>query len=166
MTLSMSSQTTTTPKQDRRIKAIFTPEKIIDISKGLSNEERQRLQIDSLQKIIALKENIIEQLKQEHLTTLTEIAKSNTIAKESTEEVDKISDEQLKKERFKWAGLHLYGGFETPKIDFRNIELNMELMYEFERFEFGVKGIGGATEQLDKTEFVFDYFIKVRYKFF
>lgn len=165
MTLSMLSQNTdTTKEQKKRIKQVFTPEKIIDISKGLSNEQRQSVQIDSLQKIIDAKDKIISDLKAEHLKTLTEIAKSNKVVKETTSEVDSISDHQLKKERFRWKGLHLYGGVEIPDFNFESTQINSELMYELEKVEFGFKA---AFQQLEpESGLKFATFIKLRYKFF
>lgn len=156
----------TTPQQKKRIEEIFTPEKIVEVSKGLSNEQRQKLEIDSLLKIIIFKDDIIEQIREEHVKTLTEIAKANAIAKETTKEVDEISDEQLRKERFKWKGLHLYGGIEVPNFEFNSISINTELMYELERIEFGLKGSFEQNTISVDTNYEFIYYLKLRYKFF
>lgn len=161
-----SQNTDITPKQKERIDSIFTAEKIIQISKGLSNEERQRDSIISLQKKIKSLNEIIDKLKEEHVKTLTDIAKSNAIAKEATKEVDDISDEQLKRERLKWAGLHLYGGIEAPKFDFDNLEINSELMYEFRKFHFGIKTAFQQQQNINSNSLNFQYFLKLRYKFF
>ena len=168
----LSQTTNITELQKERIKALFTPAKIIEISKAISNEERQAKEIDSLHAIIDFKENVIEELKKEHLKTLTEIAKFNKVAKETTETVDDISDNQLKKERNRWKGLHLYAGIEIPEIKFTNPEFNSELMYELERFEFGLRAAANSIIVFDpitnteKTEYKFNYFLKLRYKFF
>lgn len=168
----LSQVTNITKEQKNRIKTIFTPARIIEISKGISNEERQVKEIDSLQKIIDFKDSVIEELKKEHLKTLTEIAKFNKTAKETTEVVDDISDNQLKKERNRWKGLHLYAGLEIPEIKFTNPEFNSELMYELERFEFGLRAAANPITVFDpvinteKTEYKFNYFLKLRYKFF
>ena len=162
----LSQTTNITKLQKERIKAVFTPAKIIDISKAISNEERQAKEIDSLHAIIDFKENVIEELKKEHLKTLVEIAKYNETAKETTEIVDDISDNQLKKERNRWKGLHLYAGVETPKFEFTQIYFNTELMYELEKFEFGLKGEVSPSLIPESTEYEFTYFLKLRYKFF
>lgn len=155
-----------TKLQKERIEAVFTPKKIIDISKAISNEERQKKDIDSLQKIIDFKEEIIDDLKKEHLKTLTEIAINNNTAKEATGVVDDISDNQLKKERSKWKGLHLYAGIEVPQMKFTTLIFNSELMYELERFEFGIKGAVNPVTILNDTKYEFNYYLKLRYKFF
>ncbi len=161
------SQTTNITKQQKsRINNIFTPSKIIDISKGISNEERQVKEIDSLQAIIDFKDNVIEELKKEHLKTLTEIAKHNKTAEETTNLVDDISDNELKKERNRWRGLHLYAGIEVPEFEFNRMLLNTELMYEMERIEFGFRGGINQTFISDETGYEFNYFLKLRYKFF
>jgi len=161
----LSQNTDITKEQKKRIKEVFTPEKIIDISKGLSNEQRQAIQIDSLQKMLDEKDKIIEALKEKHLETLTEIAKNNQIIRETTSQVDSISDHQLKKERFRWKGLHLYGGVEIPDFELQTTQFNAELMYEFERFEFGLKA---AVQQLEPNTsgLQFTPLVKLRYKFF
>ena len=155
-----------TDNQKKRIDSIFTAEKIISISKGLSNEKIQDSvkkvrdnQIKELQKKVTL-------LKKEHTQTLIEIAKHNTIAKETSTEVDEVSDEQLKKERFKWAGIHLYSGVEIPKFEFNNINFNTELRYEFEKFEIGIKGDYTLVPLIDKSEYQFDYYLKMSFKIF
>lgn len=145
---------------------ILSAEKVIDQAKIIEDWIRQKKAIDSLQNIIDFKENVIEELKKEHLKTLVEIAKYNEIAKETTNIVDDISDNQLKKERNRWKGLHLYGGIETPKFKFTQIYFNTELMYELEKFEFGLKGEVSPSLIPENTEYEFNYFLKLRYKFF
>lgn len=166
MHLTLSQTTNITKLQKERIESVFTPAKIIDISKAISNEERQVREIDSLQIIIDFKEKVIEQLKQEHLKTLVGIAKHNETAKETTETVDDISDNQLKKERNRWKGLHLYAGVEIPKFKFTQINFNTELMYELEKVEFGIRGAVEQSIVLESTKYEFNYFLKLRYKFF
>lgn len=148
--------------QKNRIKDIFTPEKIIDISKGLSNEKNQDSIIklrDSQIKELELK---VKSLSEEHLKTLQEIAKQNSIAIETTNQVDSISQKQLKKERFKWKGLHLYIGAEVPEISVNNTIINSELMYEFSKIEFGLKGEVNSVSGNSN----FNYLLKLRYKIF
>jgi len=108
----------------------------------------------------------IEALREEHKNTLISIAKENKVAKDSSKEVDSISDEQLKKEKFKWKGLHLYGGGEVPSFDFQKTRLNTELMYEMEKIEFGLKGELLPSNIEAEPGYKFTYFLKVRYKIF
>jgi hypothetical protein len=127
----------------------------------------QRIAIDSLQSIIKQKESIIQSLKEEHLKTLTEIALNNSKAQETTVVVDDISDNQLKKERKRFLGLHFYAGVEVPRLfEFKELGFNTELMYELERFEFGIKGAVFPITINNSTNYEFNYFLKIRYKFF
>lgn len=160
----MLSQTTSiTKEQESRLNSILTPEKIIDISKGLSNEKRQAIVIDSLQdKIDALKD-VIEKLKNEHKTTLIQIAKNNSIARESSVKEDSISDSQLMKSKLK--GLHFYGFIEVPKLDFENTSFGAELLYELKTIELGVRGDFNKY-QTPTNNTSFNYYLKLRYKFF
>ena len=162
---SMLSQDITTI-QKKRIDSIFTAEKIIDISKGLSNEKLQ----DSIIKVrdIQIKEleaKIIS-INKEYTKTLIEIANNNSVVAETSFEIDGISDEQLKKERLKWSGLHLYGGIEVPKFEFNTLSFNSELMYELEKIEFGLKANLNNDKTIDKENYQFNYYLKLRYKFF
>lgn len=166
-TLSISSQTISiTKEQKQRINKIFTPEKIIDISKGLSNEKRQ----DS---ILVIKDNQIkelqakiEALREEHKKTLISIAKQNKIAKNASSEEDKVSDDILKKEENKSKGFHLFVGAEIPNFNFGNSGFNSELMYQFSDFDIGVKGEISPRVFNTNTDYNFKYFLKVRYKIF
>lgn len=155
-----------TDSQQKRIDSIFTAEKIIDISKGLSNEKIQDSVIKVRDNQIKELQDKIELLKKEHNETLVEIAKHNKTAEETSNTVDDISDDQLKKEKNKWKGLHLYGGVEVPRFQFNRINFNTELMYELERFEFGVKGEIGQLDIEKETGYNFNYYLKLRYKFF
>jgi hypothetical protein len=160
----LSQDITTT--QRNRIDSIFTAEKIIDISKGLSNEKLQDSVIKVRDNQIKELQDKVALLKKEHTNTLIEIAKHNKTAEETTSTVDDISDNQLKKEKNKWKGLHLYGGVEIPQFKFNEPNFNTELMYELERFEFGVKGEFGKLDIEKETGYNFNYYLKLRYKFF
>lgn len=163
----MLSQTTDITKlQKERIEAVFTPDKIIEISKGLSNEERQAKEIDSLYKIIDSKDKTIELLKEEYTETLIQIAKHNQLATDSSVTIDDISDNQLKEEKRKWKGLHLYAGIGVPKFQFDEIVFSAELMYELERFEFGFNGSMAPSIELDNNNYQFYYYLRFRYKIF
>lgn len=106
----------------------------------------------------------IDALKAEHEQTLIDIAKANSVAQQSAKEADSIADEQLR--RLNWKGLHLYGGVEVPKFQFDLMEVNTELMYEFKRFHFGIKGALQPQVDPNSTGFNFNYLLKLRYKFF
>lgn len=110
-------------------------------------------------------EGKIEALKAEHLKNLKEIASANSVVKESTQKVDSIADYQLKKERLKWSGIHLYTGLESKRFEFRNSEINLELMYEFRRFHFGFKASFEDSDPIQEG-LEFYYHLKLRYKIF
>lgn len=161
----LSQVTDITKEQKQRIEEIFTPEKIIEISKGLSNEQKQDSVIIARDKQIQELQSKIEALKEEHKNTLVAIAKENKKAQETTQEIDSISDHQLKTEKLKWSGLHLYVGAEVPEFTFKNTFINVELMYEFRKLHFGLKGEVNPTVTIENPN-TFTYFLKVRYKIF
>ena len=152
-------------EQEKRIKEIFTPEYIIESSKAISIEKQQDSVIAARDEYIKELEAKIEALNTEHKRTLAEIAKANNVVKETIKESDSIADKQLKDERLRWSGIHFYGGVEVPEIDFQRTEINGELMYELEKFHFGLKA-AFRQEQIEQQGLQFTYFIKLRYKFF
>lgn len=162
--LTLSQTINTTKKQKERISKILTPEKIIEISKGLSNEIRQDSVISARDIQIAELQSKIEALKEEHKNTLISIAKENNKAKEASQEEDKLSDDILKKERSKYLGLHLYIGSEVPKFNFQAMNFNTEVMYELEKFDFGIKA--EAIKLPTQHNYNFNYSLKIRYKIF
>ena len=155
-----------TQEQKDKIKEIFTPEYVIESSKPISIMKEQDSVIKVRDKqILALKEKI-KTIQKEYTKTLVEIAKENKIAETTTNQVDSISDHQIKSERFKWKGLHLYGGVEVTKFEFQNSIINTELMYEFTSFEFGLRAEINPEPNQTESKYNFNYLLKVRYKFF
>lgn len=164
MTQSIQSQIINiTESQKKRIDSIFTAEKIIEISKGLSNEKLQEKQIKRLEQIIQKKDSIIQELRAEYVKTLKSISLQNQVVKTTTKQVDSITEKQLRKERFRWSGLHLYGGAESRQFNLNNIELNGELMYELRKVHFGVQAVFFPDEL---GNYKLGTGFKIRYKFF
>ena len=161
----MSSQVTSiTKEQKQRINKIFTPKKIIDISKGLSNEKRQDSVLTIRDNQIKELQAKIEALREEHRKTLISIAKENSKAKKASSEEDKLSDDILKKEKLKTLGFHMFAGLEAPNFSFQKMRFNSELTYQFSDIDVGLKG-EFSTQNLD-SNYSFNYFIKIRYKIF
>lgn len=115
MTLSMYSQTIPlTPQQEQRIRDLFTPEKIIEYSKSLSNEERQRDTILSLENKIKELKLINKSLYENTKKTLIKIDNLNTSIESmnltylnNLKEKSKLFKRQLTKERLKIGGIGL-----------------------------------------------------------
>jgi len=144
----------------------MTPEKIIDLSKCISNEKRLTLEVKKRELQIDSLKALIDSMSKEYRETLEEISKANNTAKDSSKDIDSISDNQIRKLKLKWTGLHLYGGFETEKFQFNDISFNAELMYEFDKLEIGIKGFTDRIREPGKDTYIFTYGLKVRYKFF
>ncbi len=159
-----SQHTDITPSQQRQIDSIFTAERIIDISKGLSNEKAQ----DSVIKVrdiqISELENKIELLKAEYTKTLVEIARQNSIAKVSSGKIDSISDGKEQKNSFKWFNFHLYGNVEVPRFEFQRTSVSLELMYQINKIEIGI--MPELSPNYKDDDYSLNYQFKVRYKFF
>lgn len=148
-----------TQEQKNRINRVFTTEKIIDISKAISNEIKQDSVIlarDNQIKDLKLK---IESLEKEYKQTLIDISTNNLLVKERSKEADNISEDLIKKEKFNWKGFNLYGGLEPSISSFNTLNLNLELMYETRKMHLGLK-----TELVESNTFV--PLIKIRYKIF
>lgn len=164
-----SQNTSTTKEQQKKIDK-FTPEQYIDWSKGLDNETNQTKAIDSLQKNIDAKDILIAKLHKEHKETLTKIVLQNKIAEKSSKEIDSITTDIIKtkskKRKFDFGAIHLYGGTEIPKFDYNETILNLELMYELGKFDVGIKGTVETVIYEYKKKYEFNYFLRLRYKFF
>lgn len=152
-----------TPEQKQRIDEIMTPEKIIDLSKCITNEQRLIREIKQREAQIDSLKALLDFVREDYTNTLEEIAKANKTAQDSSNDIDSIADNQIKKIKFNWTGLHFYGGIETDQFRFNDMSFNAELMYEEKRFHIGLKGF---TEKPEGKEFIFNYGLKLRYKFF
>lgn len=160
----LSQNIVITPSQQKRIDSIFTAERIIDISKGLSNEKVQ----DSVIKVrdiqISELENKIELLKSEYTKTLVEIAKQNAIAKGSSSKIGSITDSEKRSNSFKWFNFHLYGNVEVPRFEFQRTSVSLELMYQINKIEVGI--MPELAPNHKDGDYSLNYQLKVRYKFF
>ncbi len=162
--LTLSQTTNTTEAQKNRISKIFTPDKIIEISKGLSNEILQDSVIHARDIQIKELKNKIRLLKEEHKKTLVSIALENSKAHTAAIKADSIADEQLTREKLKWSGIHLYSGIEVDKFKFESTSFNSELMYEFKNIHFGLKG--ELAPIVSDNAYNFRIALKIRYKIF
>lgn len=159
-----------TQTQKNRISEIFSPEYIIESSRAISIliEQDSVIKARDIQiKELALK---ISALQDEHKKTLISIAKENKVAQTASKQIDSISEDQIKDSRFKfknlkWLNLHLYTGLESD-LNFKEFTINSELMYEFNKFHFGIKLDLQPITTEEKTQYNFNYFIKLRYRFF
>jgi hypothetical protein len=158
----LSQNITLTPAQETRVKQIFTPEKIIDISKAIDNEQRQYLEILSLQgKIDSLK--ILAQKKDVIIAGfVNEISTLNKSIQALSAEEDTVSDNQLKDARKPFLGLHLSGRAQTQEIQLDRLMFSIDLSYTFEKINFGASV--WTQYELDKSTFYYGPFIE--YKFF
>ena len=60
----------------------------------------------------------------------------------------------------------MYIGVEAPEFEFDRMNINSELMYEFRKFEFGLRGQVENSQNPNDTKFNFQYMLKLRYKLF
>lgn len=134
MTLSASSQGTITARQKERILQIFTASKIIDISKGISNEQKQ----DSI--ITARDYQIKEQLQK--IATLEKEYK-NLIKKVATRNNNILSAvRELKETKVlpRTRKFHLYGNARTNSLQLSGVTFSLKLSYEYSKVQLGVSG--------------------------
>lgn len=178
MQFAYTQNTKATQEQKEKISKIFTPDYVIQSSKPISIMKQQDSVIKARDNQIKELLNKIEALKTEHKNTLVEIAKQNSIVKKNTKKVDSISNSQLDKLRpglfsqlfskTAWSNFHGYIGAEVPDFtNFGNTNLNAELMFEFRKVDFGIKGeIRIQDNQINPAIRQNILFFKVRYKIF
>ena len=151
-----------TPAQETRVKQIFTPEKIIDISKAIDNEKRQyqeilslQAKIDSLKTIASKKDVLISKFTSEVLAL-------NKIIRELSSQEDDIADEQLDYVKAPFLGLHLKGRVQTQDIQVDRLMFSVDLSYSFRKLEVGAT----AWTQYNTVNSSFYYGPFIEYKFF
>lgn len=160
MMQSMYSQIIPTKEQQKKIKELTTPERLIEYSKGLSNEKSLAKRYDSLVKLISKKDKLIDSLLVSHKADLLKIALSNNQVNQIESTIDEI-DKDLKPGFFK-SKFHFYGSLEVPQLNFQNTIISTELMLDLKILEIG--SVLSAFPIKNKLEF--NYGIKLRYKFF
>lgn len=162
MTLYTHSQITPTKEQKRRIEKLTTPEKLIEYSKGLSNEKRQSKIIDSLQLIIKEKDLELISLIEKHREDILSIARNNNTVIDSNTEID-IIEEKIEKVNF-FKKIRMYGSLEFPNFNLNNPEINIDLLYDFKKInlELGVR----ATSSQYTSNKNNNYSAIIRYNFF
>lgn len=162
MTLCSFCQITPTKEQQKKILQLTTPEKLIEYSKGLSNEKRQAKVIDSLQSEVKKRDKYIISLVEEHKKEILSIARNNNTAIDSNEEIDSI-DEKISNVDF-LKKINLYGSIEFPQFNFDKPTINLDLMFNLEKLklEFGFRG----TSNPYMSELKYNYSAILRYNFF
>lgn len=156
-----------TPEQKARVEYIFTPQKIIDVSKGLDNEKRQAIhikeleqKIDSLKAISLRKSDLINKF-------ITEISNLNKIITDLNREEDEVSDDQLDDARKPFLGLHLKAGIVVQQFQLQQFNGFIDLTYDFDKVSIGVKGWTNSVSLPDNTITTNLYYGPfVTYKFF
>ena len=160
MTQSVFCQIIPTKEQQIRISELTTPERLIEYSKGLSNELLQRVKIDSLISEISKRDLKIFSLILEHRNTLVRINLANNqidVIDTSIEILETESEDSFFKDK-----LHLYVSSETPYFNFNKTVISSSLMIDFKYFELGLTG--NALPMDNKLNF--NYSLKLRYKIF
>ena len=161
-----NTKETITKDQKKLINEIFTPKYIIWLSKKIDNIKEKDSVIYVRDKQILELTSKIQALEKEYTNTLKSIAFQNNIAKEASNKIDSINDQQLKTERNKklnWNLLHLYAGVETREFNLQSFEINSELMIELNKFHFGLKAFALPDQNLTYKA---GLGVKMRYKFF
>ncbi len=111
MHLMYSQSINTTPEQEQRIKDLVTPERLIEWSKGLSNEQDQRVAIDTLESQLKELKSIANELYLKNNIALVKIDSlnqksiiDNSNYKNQLKEETKLLKKQLRNERLKIGG--------------------------------------------------------------
>lgn len=162
----LSQATGITPNQKKQIEDIFTPEKIIEVSKGLTNEKRLSDSIVSLQKKIKnLKEISDEQDRRIDVLTLELIA-ANQFIRNSIDQVDNIADEELRFAKKPFLGLHLRGRIDLMQFDYKQPNLSVTLSYDLESISIGTSFFTLGVPNNNEYTITGTYSVFAAYKFF
>ena len=136
----LSQNITLTKEQESRVKEIFTPEKIIEVSKGLDNEKRQSIVIEELQskidslKVISVKK---DKLIDGYIKSINNLSIKILALNEEEEDV---SDDILKNAKKPFLGLHFKLGVIAQEFKLERFNAFADLSYDLSKFSVGVKG--------------------------
>lgn len=162
----LSQNTGLTPEQESRVLEVFTPEKIIDVSKAIDNEKRQYViilqlqsKIDSLKALAAEKDIIISDFKNEIVSLNKDLERVNN-------EENDVADAQLKNAKKPFLGLHLTTRVYSQKFQTDKLSLQTNLYYKLEKLTLGISFWGQHEPVLDTFEHNFYYGPYIEYKLF
>lgn len=158
--LSIFCQIIPTKKQQLIIDKLTTPERLIEYSKGLSNEKNLTKKYDSLVKLINLRNKEIKFLILDHKNTLIKIATANIQVNQIDKNIEEL-EEKIKPGFFK-SNFHLYGSLYSPQLNFNKTILSGELLLDLKILELGVV----LNSFPEENRLDFNYGLKIRYKFF
>lgn len=146
MMQSTYSQITPTKKQLKRIQQLTNPEKIIELSKGISHEKELIILLEKKEKeIVDLKNQLIKKEK-DFQKTLIKIATQNTIGKKASKKIDKIQEETKPSKSF-FNKINLFGVLETPNFVFDKTQSGLELSTNLKHFQFALRGYTFSNEK-------------------
>lgn len=160
MSLLTYSQITPTKEQQKKILQVTTPEKLIEYSKGLSNEKRQKIVIDSLYKELSKKDNEIIALINKHKKEISALRDNNQVAIDSNEqiaELESINNKKILKD------LKLYGFLEVQELEFENPIIGLDLLYDLKKIQLGISGFYQKNTIRNNN---YGFSVKLRYSFF
>ena len=157
-----------TPAQKKRVQEIFTPEKIIDMSKGLDNEQRQYGVILELQDKIDSLQTIVRDMKSLAMVFSSKIDSLQGRLNDINSEKDKISDKRIKNAKKRFLGLHSKARLSFVDMDYRKINGMATLYYDFDILSVGafLQNFTFRPESSPKYETQFFYGIFIEYKIF
>ena len=126
-----------TKEQQAIINTLFTPEKIIEYSKVISNESVQytiiknlEAKIDSLKVLASQKDEVI-------LKYGTEIVALNNLIRDTNNEENEVADNQLKDAKKPFLGLHLDIQLQTRQLELNHAMFSTNLYYRLKKVTFG-----------------------------
>lgn len=140
-----------TKEQQIAIDSLFTPEKIIEYSKTISNEKEQYKIIKSLEaKIDSLKSAALKKdlLVQNYINEIKFL--NDEIYRLNNEEND-VSDTQLDNSKKPFLGLHLKSRLFLQEFKLNRVNFSLNLSYDLKQFSFGVNGQSLSIQNTNNT---------------
>lgn len=141
-----------TPAQKERANEIFTSEKIIDVSKAISNEAELQKKVDSLQSQLRLANDIIEAQSENNQNLINEISFLTGVLQERNAQADKIADEEKKVAEKVTSRFQLSPYLFLQDFSYKQINFSLNLTYSFKQFYLMLSGGTISTPELSVSQ--------------
>lgn len=126
-----------TPTQKQRADKIFTAEKIIDVSKGIDNEERLSDSLDASYDKIRKLQSLIKSYQNQNEKLIGEIFSLNEFIRDHYEA--KIPSQDVAESIKFWKRFHMYSDLYVPNLEVKQAAISVKLMYQQKSLSIGAQ---------------------------
>jgi hypothetical protein len=141
-----------TPDQQKRANEIFTPEKIIDISKAISNEAELIKQVDSLEKKLKKANDIIETQRESHQNLLNEFSYLTGLLEQYNGSITQTPTTEPKQSKSIVSGFQLSPYLFLQDFNYKQVNFSLNLKYTVKQFYVKLSGGTMSSPELNLTQ--------------